>query len=221
MDSFRYRGTYQLVVNSDCIVKTNVLCPEQFQEAKELLGKEHTKVGRYEPKKHLQYLLANNSLANPSNPMLVCGIRNVMSNHRCIVYTATNVSPDLPPPYAVAGEEHHRSQRPYYIMAEDITGKLALKEYLPSEEPLEKFRWLFSGVPVLWDDHSSEEIFRMILTEAADHSHIYYLPRGNHPEATDQTRNAWKQMHDVFIETLYAPLDVAFKALHTTATERQ
>ena len=69
---------------------------------------------------------------------------------------------------------------------EDFTGKLVMDEYLPAGN-LEKFNWLFSGVPVLWDNLSQKEIYKRILAEAADHSHVFCLPRGNHPEKTEET----------------------------------
>src|SRR6185369_17833855 len=62
----------------------------------------------------------------------------------------------------------------------------------------------WAGIPVLWDDRSADELFDLILIEAADHSHVFELPRGNHPNATDATRRAWQALNQVFLENLYA-----------------
>ena len=70
-----------------------------------------------------------------------------------------------------------------------------------------------AGIPVLWDGIDGDELLDLILCEAADHSHVYDLPRGNNPKATDATRNAWASLHAVFIEKLYSDLPDAVNAL--------
>jgi hypothetical protein len=219
MTSFYYSGSYRLKINSGSIIRVNASCPDQMQEAKNLLDKTHTKTGRYSPKEHLDLLIAKNLIAEPSNTTFVFGIRNVMSNQRCIFYSESEISSDISPPYSVSGEIPLNSQRPYYIMAEDKKGKLLLNEYLPSKDSLSQYKWLFSGVPVLWDDLTFEELFKTMLTEASDHSHIYKIPRGENPEATDQTRNVWKRIHDVFVEQVHQNSENAYNELKKVIDE--
>ncbi len=73
--------------------------------------------------------------------------------------------------------------------------------------------WFCAGVPVLWDDIEGDELLDLILCEAADHSHVFDLHRGNHPQATDATRDAWASLHTAFTERLYSDLPVAANAL--------
>ncbi len=220
MSSFSYRSICQLLINSKSVVKAHVSCPNLSLKAKELLGMEHTKEGRYTPEDHLKYLKQDNALVDSSNPIIICGIRNVMANHRCIIYKSGNLIPDRTPPYAVDNERPHHSKRPYYTLFEDFTGKLVMDEYLPAGN-LEHFNWLFSGVPVLWDNLSREEIYKRILAESSDHSHVYFLPRGNHPGKTDDTIEAWKELHDTFSKHLYSPLDQAFSSIQTIEERRR
>ncbi|MCX7113012.1 MAG: hypothetical protein NTX45_23415 [Proteobacteria bacterium] len=70
-----------------------------------------------------------------------------------------------------------------------------------------------AGIPVLWDCIEGDDLLDLILCEAADHSHVFDLPRGNNPAATDATRYAWQSLQTVFIEQLYSGLPVAATAL--------
>ncbi len=70
-----------------------------------------------------------------------------------------------------------------------------------------------AGIPVLWDGIEGDDLLDLMLCEAADHSHVFDLPRGNNPAATDATRNAWQSLQTVFVEHLYSELPVAAFAL--------
>ncbi len=70
-----------------------------------------------------------------------------------------------------------------------------------------------AGIPVLWDDVDGDALLDLILAEAADHSHVFDLPRGNHPDATEATREAWTHLHDVFRSIVHADLRAAVRTM--------
>jgi hypothetical protein len=149
--------------------------------------------------------------------MMLLSARNVLANLRCIAYLKGYTQK----PLAVSEENDIvLKSRPYYVLGEK-NGMPVLDKWDPNTWNSEKdfpFSWFISGVPVLWDDADEESLFRMIVCEAADHSHVWKLPRGSHPAATETTRNMWKSLQDIFVSTLALPENEAFSALNACAT---
>ncbi len=138
--------------------------------------------------------------------VLIFGVRNTLVNLRAPVIWRGRA-------YAVEGERPETSFRPYYGLG-SRNGKLFLGQALggSSEEWPEFF---VAGVPVLWDDVDDEALLSLILAEAGDHSHVFYLPRGNHPNATEATRKQWSQLHSAFRTTVHADLRTAVSAMRS------
>src|SRR5207237_3802675 len=119
--------------------------------------------------------------------------RNVLSNLRCIGYSAALCARDGLPPGTVAAvaEEHERPGRPYHVIRR-AGGALRVDEFAPAgslrdpQPGLADADWLVSGTPVLWDC-DPDELFERMVTDAADHSHVWRLPRGTNPDAPDET----------------------------------
>ncbi len=122
---------------------------------------------------------------------------------------------------------HNRS---YHILGQKNDGSLTIEEYNPGTDASD-YRWFISGVPVLWDKKDDEDpdasspddedtLFRRIVTEAADHSHVWRLPRGSHPEATATTRAQWKALQEIFIKTLTGRATWCFVLLTTMQKAR-
>lgn len=132
-------------------------------------------------------------------PLIALGMRNNLVNPRAMVCVGDSA-------LAVVGETPERSRRPYYGIA-FRRGRFTMELWPPEDG--KKVDFFCAGVPVLWDDMTPDELFGAILTEASDHSHVYELPRGKHPEATDATRELWKRLHEVFLDNLHAERAVA------------
>src|SRR5688572_9014226 len=117
--------------------------------------------------------------------------------------------------FAVEGERPRESQRPYYGLRLGSDG-LSIDSAFPGE--LESTSEFFvAGVPVLWDDADAATLFDLILIEAADHSHVFKLPRGRHPRATDAGRRSWSQLHDAFAANVHERAADAVTALRRAA----
>jgi len=129
-------------------------------------------------------------------PLATISVRNVLANHRCIAFQEGNDKPAT-----VTGEKFN-SERPYHALALTQSGKLEIKEIYANLVNLSDYKWFITGIPVLWDDENGDKLFERMLAEAADISHIYYLPRGKHPAATPDSEDIWDEMHQVFVEHL-------------------
>lgn len=77
-----------------------------------------------------------------------------------------------------------------------------------------------SGVPVLWDDEDEEQLFRRLVSEAADPAHIWHLPRGGHPEASQTSVQQWRELHELFTSSLTLDRDNATGTLIAYAESR-
>ncbi len=167
--------------------------------------------GRLTPAEHLERLLGQNRLSDPETPLMVLSCRNTLSNLRCVAWAHGFTDGVL----GVAGEDFRASARSYFVLGQlqgQHTG-VTLREIRPGTDDWKQFRWFLSGVPVLWDDWTDDEIFQAMVTEAGDHSHVWRIPRGNHPEATDATRRHWTDMQRLFVEHLGATREEAFAGL--------
>lgn len=161
--------------------------------------------GKYNLEQHLQ-LLVQNQRIKADTPLLVLGMRNSLVNLRCPVIIEGQV-------YAVEGEHPKNSARPYYgigLRNNRFVCDRVMADYGSANDWQEFF---CAGVPVLWDDLEPDVLFETLLCEAADHSHIFNLPRGNHPEATDFTRNAWQSLQNTFLQNLHADAESATQAM--------
>jgi hypothetical protein len=115
--------------------------------------------------------------------------------------------------HAVTGEYPEASARPYYGLGLR-NGALVIDCALGDTGDAAAWPELFcAGIPVLWDDMSEADIFDLMLCEAADHSHLFNLPRGHHSRATDATRSNWGRLHRVYEEQVHADLSVATRAM--------
>jgi hypothetical protein len=174
--------------------------------AKDLVSAgEVSTAGKYTLEEHLNRMGTAGSFPLAS-PLLALGLRNNLVNSRAIVLAGGRA-------VGAEGEDPRRSPRPYYgigLRAGRFVAEAVLGRSGPSRQHPEPF---WAGVPVLWDELSGDELFDRMLTEAADLSHLFDLPRGNHPRATDESRMAWLRLHDLFVANIYAEADAAARAL--------
>jgi len=180
----------------------------------------HTKASRLTIKEHLKKLLMEKRILDCNRPFIVISVRNVLANLRCISwlngYTKTPIS---------VSEEYGAlfKSRPYYLLGEK-KGRLVIEQWDPqtwNPDSGSDFSWFISGVPVLWDDVDGDDLFRTIVPEAADHSHVWRLPRGSHPDATDKTRGQWKNLQKIFMKNMTASRESAFDELNDYAVENR
>ncbi|HBI33526.1 MAG TPA: hypothetical protein DEA43_04945 [Candidatus Moranbacteria bacterium] len=144
-------------------------------------------------------------------PTLVISVRNTLANLRCGAWVKSKTEGFV----TIVGENSNESKRPYHILGMKKDGKMEITELFPTQENLAEYEWVFSGVPILWEDY----LYERMITEAADHAHIWHLPRGNHPKTTEQTSNDWKKLHDVFRSMLYEDRKTAAKEISSCAVE--
>jgi hypothetical protein len=182
----------------------------------ELVSTGHsTKVARLSPQEHFARLADK-----PSFPFIVTGVRNVLANLRCVGYSKAMCKQFGQPPgtLATVAEEVLSDGRPYHCLYYR-DGKFHIEE-LSSIELSAENQWVISGTPVLWNC-SEDELHERMITDAADHSHVWQLPRGNHPLATNDTREHWKQLQEIFTSHLKSDRKIAAEALSAKAKEHQ
>ena len=183
-------------------------------EAKDLLGTAHSSIGRLTPAQHLQHLEASGRFSDHGQALMLLSARNVMSNLRCLGFVRGKTEV----PVGVK-RESVTSPRPFFAMAGRQDGSIAI-EFLDTRSPLPpSWDWFFTGIPVLVDGESDEQIFRRIVAEAADHSHLWRLPRGNHPLATHESRRHWSNLHEIFVAHANADPNIAADALLRDAAQ--
>jgi hypothetical protein len=145
----------------------------------------------------------------PRFPLVAAGVRNVLSNLRCIAYSRAMSQYFRFPPNSLAtvAEEAPQPGRPYHALGY-ADGEFSMEEFMPQgsvhdvQPQLDRWEWLVTGTPVLWDDN--DDLFDRMITDCADHAHVWHLPRGRHPLATDATRLQYEQMRHIFKGTLSA-----------------
>ena len=196
--------------------------------AKELTTAAHTGEGRKTVREHLDALVEDREL-DAAAPLLVMSVRNVLSNHRCGAWVRGRcesfMTVETPAFRADESSTAFRekpasSRRPYYLLCGKDDGSLELEAFVPEPVSLQEYVWAFSGVPVLWNDLSPDELLRSIVAEVHDHSHVWHLPRGNHPEANEESQGIWQAMHQVFLRHLDQPVDELSDRLLGMAEER-
>jgi hypothetical protein len=176
-------------------------------EKKDLLGKDHTLEARKTPTEHLSQLISKKRLPEKT-PLLLISCRNVLSNFRCIAY----IKDLMPEPLSVLCEIPGQSKRAYHVFGRK-QDKLCIETWDPSKVSYKEFDWFISGVPVLWDNIDQQDLYKKIVTEAADHSHVWVLPRGNHPEATEESRDLWQKIQNIFQDTIHESHENAYVAI--------
>ena len=169
--------------------------------------------GRSTVEEHLSHLVQSckehgNPIA-PTAPLVALSCRNVLANLRCGAWIKGRTTGFL----TVIEEESARARRPYHALGLK-NGRLVIEEFIPRPDTLNSFEWLVTGVPVWWD---GEPVFQRILTEAADPSHVFHLPRGHHPLATKETISRWQRLHRRFLDLVNSPLDEAFREMRKSA----
>lgn len=185
--------------------KTAVLSLSQYfsPEEKDVLHGRHTKEGRLSLSDHVKKIIREGRI-NEEYSTVVISVRNVMANLRCGAWIR-GLTEDF---VCVAGENPYQSKRPYHALC-CKDDRLEICELFPSRKTLENYDWVITGVPVLWEDQT----FERMLTECADHSHVFNLPRGNHPEANEASKKRWSELHEVFKSVLHEEREVAFLAM--------
>jgi hypothetical protein len=119
----------------------------------------------------------------------------------------------------VAREEPLRSQRPYHGIGLRA-GRLVVDQALAGVGGAEDWPEFFcAGVPVLWDGLGEDALLDRMLAEAADHSHLFDLPRGGHPRATEATRAAWLRLHEAFLAKLLSDGASASRAMRAVLAD--
>jgi hypothetical protein len=160
--------------------------------------------GKFTLEEHLQGALDRGRIM-PRVPLLALGLRNNLVNPRAIVQTMGSI-------LAAENEDPARSRRPYYGLLYS-GGRFQMVKRSKFDDRPTGGDFFCSGIPVLWDDLGGEALFERILVEAADHSHVFDLPRGNHPLASDASREAWQALHEAFLATLHEEVGVAVRAM--------
>ncbi|MCB0597335.1 MAG: hypothetical protein H6557_07325 [Lewinellaceae bacterium] len=204
MSSFKVQQSLLLTING---IKKIHLSLSQYGKLKpkDLLTTEHTTAGRLKPEQHVDNLIKAGELADPTSPLLAISCRNILSNLRCIAYKSTAQDGQI----ASVEEEVFSPHRPYFVFGEK-DGRLQMTTFTPETGQEKTFEWFFSGVPVVWENMNEEALFKKIVTEAADHSHVWRLPRGAHPKATENTQQNWEALHGLFIRSIGQPSETAF-----------
>lgn len=200
MSAFQYRANYSVALKPQ---KSFLSLSVPSLSKKQLADPTEESTGRLLPSDHYDRMGRK-----PPAPFLVAGARNVLSNLRCIGYRRKgNVrAAELTTLIARVHDENVRPGRPYHAIS-SRDGVLSVHEFMPngslleSQSELDEVDWLITGTPVLWDCDAGELFDRMI-TDAADHSHVWSLPRGTHPDATNESRRQWSALQDVFVDTL-------------------
>ncbi len=171
-------------------------------EAKDLLtNAEVSTEGKYLVEEHLKFAVER-GLVRPDAPLLVLGMRNSLVNLRAPVIWQGVV-------HAVAGENPESSLRPYYGLGLQ-GGALVFDRVLGGSSDAASWPDFFcAGIPVLWDDMPEVELFDLMLCEAADHSHLFNLPRGHHYLPTEASGDMWSQLNRVFKRHVHSNLAVA------------
>lgn len=165
--------------------------------------------GKYTIEEHLAALAGRGDI-DPTQPLLALGMRNNLVNLRAPIIRHGKV-------HTVATEMPELSARPYYgIGSRD--GRIVLEQALGhGRHPADWAEFFCAGVPVLWDELSGPKLFDLLLAEAADHSHVFELPRGAHQLARAESLNAWERLHRVFVAHVHSELQVATGALREEA----
>jgi hypothetical protein len=176
--------------------------------AKNLLIAQHASEGRLSPDAHIAQLVNEGRLADEGQPLLVLSARNVLSNLRCIGF-ARGLTEH---PLAVV-DERFDSARPFHVLAARADGRHFIELWDPKKPIPDEIEWFVSGVPTLWDLESEQQVFERLVPEAADHSHVWRLPRGNNPMATRETLAQWSALHEIFVSTLALERGEAFEGL--------
>ena len=175
---------------------------------KQIADPGHTKIGRRPFQDHFEKLKQSGRFNDVGNAIVGISVRNVQANYRCFAYIRdvtegpVGVESDCIP-----------SKRPFFVFGKRRDDQYTLEETDLSESSLGSYQWLFSGVPVLWDK-SAHELNKNIITEASDHSHIWQIPRGDNPNAKNNSRQIWTRLQAIFKETLGEDVETAFKAIN-------
>lgn len=168
---------------------------------KEVLEAKHTDEGRILLTQHLDNLVCEGRIKDLNKPLMVTSVRNVLSNLRCVAFIRGYTVDSL----AMVAEEvtDINIKRPYHVLGVKSDGRLTIEEYKPVYDNIENdFLWFISGAPVLWDESDEEDLFERIVTEASDYCHVWHIPRGNHPDATKESRQIWQDLQNIFLDTL-------------------
>lgn len=171
--------------------------------------------GRLPLTDHLHKLVAEADYRSASllrsQPVLTISCRNVLANPRCGAWVRGRTPSFL----CVTNEDPSRSLRPYHVLGFKH-GRFVLDELFPDSGALADYEWALSGVPIYWN---GEPIRDRMIAETSDFSHIYALPRGGHPDATERSVARWRQLHDRALEVLYAERRDAAGALLELTTD--
>ena len=154
--------------------------------------------GKYTIEEHVAHLEAEKRI-DPQRPLLVFGLRNNLVNLRAPVIWNDRV-------WATLGETPTLSSRSYYGIGKN-SDRLVIEKALGKAGSVADWpEFYVAGVPVLWDGAvlaDPDRLFDLMISEAADQSHIFEIPRGNHPLATDESRAIWAELHRVFIRNTH------------------
>lgn len=166
---------------------------------------------------HLREMVTRGDLPGDA-PLLVFSARNVLRNARCIAFTRAGGAPNGR--LHCVAEEVVDCQRPYHVLAARRDGGLVVEELWPATGDLSRLDWFVSGIPAVWDGESGSTLFARIVPEAADHSHVWRIPRGRHPAATSETARCFEDLHAIFTAALGATRDQAASLLSAAAEAR-
>jgi hypothetical protein len=157
--------------------------------------------GRLTVFKHFEKLSAEMSRRGRSLPsdssILAISCRNVLANLRCGAWIKGLTDSLL----TVQNEDSSKSLRPYHFLA-FRDGRFSIEEAFAESSFLKDCDWAVSGVPVFWD---GEDVWERMLVESSDFSHLFHLPRGVDPSATNDSVARWRELLKLACDCLYLP----------------
>lgn len=213
--AFALRARFELTVTAIRKVVVSVPAIQGYEttlHSKDLLTCGTTSMaGKYTLEEHLSHLHRRAELTG-GRPLLAFGLRNNLVNPRAMLHLESRT-------YAADGEQPESSRRSYFglglrggrLVAEQVLGAAAQPAPIPDP--------FIAGIPVLWDDLSGDALLDAILSEASDHSHVFRIFRGKHPQATDQSRELWRHLHEVFLQHLTCSREEAAAAMRQAAED--
>jgi hypothetical protein len=161
--------------------------------------------GRLTVQQHFERIFCEAGLPTSGKAVMAVSCRNALSNFRCGAWVR-GVTPKL---LTVQDEDCSKSRRPYHFLGFK-DGRFAIDEGFADTACLERFDWAVSGVPVYWD---GEAVYDRMLAEISDFSHVFKLPRGADPSATEESLSRWRHLQQVATECLYLPRSEAVRRI--------
>ena len=189
------------------------LSPGPAEEAKPFWDATFRPTGRSTVEEHFAHLVASGRITDSAPAFLALSARNVLANLRCVGF----IRGVTPQPVHALGDTL-ASARPFYILAGLRSGGLEIALWDGHTPVPDQYDWFVSGVPVVWDGIPPESMLPRIIAESADPSHLWHLPRGEHPEASTGNEERIRKICAVFQKMLASEAGPTAAAMSHQAT---